>query len=138
MAPARLRIWFFLAAIYNAVWGALVGIWPNSVFQLLRMQPPDYPWLMQCIAMMVGVYAIGYWLVGRDPVRYGAFVFVGLAGKVLGPIGFLVCACQGQIPWRFGWLNVFNDLIWLPAFGLFAVAWVRNERVIGERSPCSS
>jgi len=72
------------------------------------------------------VYALGYWLVWREPVRYGAFVYLGLLGKVLGPIGFLVSASRGELPWSFGWLNVFNDLIWLPAFIAFAMAWRRE------------
>jgi hypothetical protein len=78
--------------------------------------------------MMVGVYAIGYWLIARDPERFGPFVYIGLAGKILGPLGFLWAACQGQLPWSFGWVNVTNDVIWLPAFIGFAIQVWRREK----------
>ena len=123
----RYRGWFFAAALYNAIWGTLVGLFPDVIFRWIGAPPPNYPALMQCIGMMVGVYAIGYWLIAIDPIRYGPFVYVGLAGKVLGPLGFLWAASQGQLPWSFGWVNVANDLIWLPAFIAFALAVWRNE-----------
>jgi small multidrug resistance pump len=115
------RWWFGAAAIYNALWGAVASVWPNAIFDGLRIPRPCDPALFQCIGMMVGVYAFGYWLVALDPERFGAFVWVGLAGKVLGPVGFLASAVQGRLPWSFGWINVTNDLIWLPAFVLFAL-----------------
>ncbi|MBS1727193.1 MAG: alkyl hydroperoxide reductase [Armatimonadetes bacterium] len=116
----RFRPWFWAATAYNAVWGAIAGLFPNAMFAWLGLPPPHEPWLFQCIGMIVGVYALGYALVALDPVRYGVFAWLGIIGKALGPIGFLLGALQGQIPWRFGWINVTNDLIWLPAFCLFA------------------
>ncbi|HWD41618.1 MAG TPA: hypothetical protein VG944_22435 [Fimbriimonas sp.] len=115
------RPWFYAAAAYNAVWGTFVGLYPNTFFQWLGMPLPNYPALFQCIGMMVGVYAIAYWYIARDPVRFGPMVYVGLLGKLFGPIGFLWAALHGALPWAFGWINVFNDLIWLPAFIGFAI-----------------
>jgi hypothetical protein len=122
------RLWFGAAGVYNALWGALVVLWPNAIFDWLHMARPNYPALFQCIGMMVGVYALGYWLIAKDPIRYGAFVWVGLLGKVFGPIGFLCAALPGRLPWSFGWINVTNDLIWLPAFAMFAFKWTAVER----------
>ena len=122
------RWWFRAAAVYNAVWGAIAVLLPFAMFDALHIPRPHEPELFQCIGMMVGVYAIGYWLIALDPSRFGAFVWVGLAGKVLGPLGFLVAASQGRLPWTFGWINVTNDLIWLPVFVAFAV---RLHREVG-------
>ena len=130
----RFRWFFFAAAVYNAVWGLAVSVFPFFIFDLCRIARPGQPWLMQCIGMIVGVYAIGYWFVSRDPRRYGAFVWVGLAGKVLGPVGFLFGAVSGEIPWSFGWVNVFNDLIWLPGFVVFLVEWMRLEKADNNQS----
>ena len=116
----RYKPWFYAAALYNALWGAFVVLFPNAYFTILKMPQPNYPSLWQAIGMMVGVYAYGYWLIARDPVRYGQFVYIGLFGKLFGPIGFLIAALQGTLPWSFGWVNVTNDLIWLPAFIAFA------------------
>ena len=123
----RYRPWFYAAAAYNAIWGGFVMLWPTALFEWLKIPAPNPATWFQCIGMMVGVYAIGYWLIARDPARFGPFVYVGLAGKILGPIGFLVAANKGDLPWAFGWINVFNDLIWLPAFICFAIQLQRVE-----------
>ena len=123
----RYRPWFYAAAAYNAMFGIVVGLFPIPVMKLLGIGSLSFPALFQCIGMIVGVYAIGYWLVAKDPVRYGGLAWVGLLGKALGPLGFLVTAATGGLPWSFGWMNLFNDVIWLPAFIAFLVAWHRNE-----------
>ena len=71
--------------------------------------------------MMVGVYGYGYYLLARDPQRYAAFIWIGLAGKTLGPIGFLYNVATGGLPWTFAWVCLFNDVIWWPAFWSFAL-----------------
>ena len=48
-----------------------------------------------------------------------------LAGKTFGPLGFIYSAWTGALPWSFGWINVFNDVIWLPVFWRFALAHAR-------------
>ncbi len=113
------RVVFYAAAIYNALWGILVVAFPNFYFDLLGMTRPNYPPLFQSIGMMVGVFAIGYWLVARDPVRFGAFVWIGLLGKLFGPIGFLFSALRGELPWSFGWVCLTNDVIWWIPFVAF-------------------
>lgn len=125
----RYRPWFFAAAVYNVLWGSLVALFPNAIFRWLGMPLPNYPQLFQCIGMIVGVYGYAYWLIARNPERYGPLVYVGLLGKVLGPLGFLVAAVRGELPWAFGWVNVFNDLIWLPAFIGFALVVWRRDRL---------
>lgn len=132
MSPVdRYKPWFYAAAIYNALWGALVVIWPHALFDLLGIPRTNYPALFQSIGMIVGVYALGYWLIARDPARFGPLVYIGLLGKIFGPIGFLIAALRGELPWSFGWINVMNDLIWLPAFVGFAIAVGRAERERG-------
>lgn len=127
-ALRRFRGCFLAAAIYNALWGLWVSIWPEHLFQLIGIPSPTPISLWQCVGMLVGLYAIAYWLVYRDPKRYGGFAIIGLAGKILGPIGFLFAVNRGDLPLAFGWVNVGNDLIWLPAFALFVVSWVKFER----------
>ena len=122
----RYRPWFYGAALYNLVWGAVVVLFPNALFRLGGMEPPNYPALFQCIGMIVAVYALGYLLVARDPARYGAFVWIGLLGKTLGPIGFLFAASRGELPWAFGWTLLTNDLIWWPAFWSFVLRHARH------------
>ena len=122
------RWWFRAAALYNLVWGVAAAIFPGPILELAGVRGLSHLSLFQCIGMMVGVYAIGYWFLAVDPRRYAAFVWVGLAGKVFGLIGFVYAASRGELPWSFGWLSFFNDIVWLPAFVIFAFryAWSVN------------
>lgn len=115
------RWWFYAAALYNLIWGAVIVLFPTSLFDLIGMPRPTYLGIWQSVGMMVGVYAIGYWLIARDPRRYAALVWVGLLGKTFGPIGFVFTALKGELPWSFGVTILFNDLIWWPAFWMFAL-----------------
>lgn len=121
------RNWFLAAALYNAIWGVAVVLLPTHLASLigLHLASYDVP-LVQVIGMMVGVYAYGYYLLAKDPNRYNGFIWIGLAGKTFGPIGFLYSAATGILPWSFGWVCLFNDLIWWPAFWAFALKHARR------------
>ncbi len=123
------RRWFFAAAVYNLVWGAAACLFPLWFYRLAGLDQRLPTPLFQSIGMMVGVYAIGYYLLSRDPLRYCGLVWVGLAGKLFGPIGFLFSAIRGDLPWSFGWVNLTNDVIWLPVFTMFA--WKYARRPLG-------
>jgi hypothetical protein len=131
------RKWFIAAAIYNALWGAAVVLFPRPLLALAGLASSGAEPLAQVIGMMVGVYAYGYYLLWRDPERYAALVWVGLAGKTLGPVGFVCAAASGTLPWRFGWVCLFNDVIWWPVFWRFA--WRHaGSRPRATQSPQSS
>ena len=120
------RPWFYAAAVYNLIWGAVVVLYPSALLRLAGVMDPDAVPLAQVIGMMVGVYSYGYYLLARDPRRFAPFIWIGLAGKTLGPLGFLYTAATGGLPWTFAWVCVFNDLIWWPAFWSFAVKHARG------------
>ena len=120
------RLWFYAAAIYNAVWGITVVMFPGRLLQLAGMRAPDALPLVQVVGMMVGVYAYGYYLLAREPKRYCGLVWIGLAGKTFGPLGFLYSAMAGTLPWSFGWVCLFNDVIWWPIFWQFALRHARH------------
>ena len=65
------------------------------------------------------VYALGYWWAARSPGRHAHLVFLGLLGKVLGPLGFVWALWRGDLPASFGRIVAFNDVIWWPAFALY-------------------
>ncbi len=71
----------------------------------------------------MGVYGVGYALAARDPLRHWPIVFVGLLGKILGPIGFAQALVRGTFPPEFGWTIVTNDLVWWWPFA----AWRGRE-----------
>lgn len=117
------RIWFYAAAAYNFIWGTAVILFPEYPFRLYGMAQPVYPAIWQSVGMMVQVYALGYYLLARDPERYAALIWIGLLGKTFGPIGFLVSAINGKLPWVFGFTCLTNDVIWWPIFWMFALKY---------------
>jgi hypothetical protein len=93
------RRWFYAAAIYNAVWGCAVVLFPGTLLRIADMNATGALPLVQVMGMMVGVYAYGYYLLAREPKRYGGLIWIALAGKTLGPLGFVYNASTGALPW---------------------------------------
>lgn len=117
-APMWMSAVLWLAAVYNVIWGVSVVVLPNQIFDWVGMPPPNYPWLWQCLGMVIGVYGVGYGLAALRPFRHWPIVLVGLLGKILGPIGFAWAYYEKTISPDFGWLIVTNDLIWWLPFAL--------------------
>lgn len=117
-APWMRRV-LLCAAAYNLAWGLFAIVSPLAVFRWCGFEPlPAYPEIWQCLGMVIGVYGVGYGIAAFDPYRHWAIVFVGLLGKVFGPIGFITSAASGRLPWSFGTMLLFNDLIWWVPFTL--------------------
>ena len=121
------RRWFHAATVYNAVWGGAVVLFPGTLLEIAGINSDAVP-LVRVIGMMVGVFAYGYYLLAHEPRRYYGFIWIALAGKTFGPLGFLYSAATGALPWGFGWICVFNDLIWWPVFWRFALTHSREHR----------
>lgn len=124
--PGSYRGWFYAAMIYNIVWGGAVCIFPRWCIELMGIGEMVSPPFLQVLGMVIGVFAYGYWLLARDPVRYCGLVWIAIAGKVLGPLGFLFYVLRGELPWSFGATIITNDLLWWPAFLLFAFRYARK------------
>lgn len=115
----RWMFWCLVAAgVYNLLWGAVTVLWPDWLFTLTGMEPPAYPFIWQCVGMIVGVYGIGYLAAARDPLRHWPIVLVGLLGKIFGPLGYLGGILQGTVPAAFGVTLPTNDLIWWVPFAI--------------------
>jgi len=58
------------AGIYNLLFGIWVIGWPGAWFSISGMEPPRYPFLWQCVGMIVGVYGLGYVIAAFSPLRH--------------------------------------------------------------------
>lgn len=115
----RYRVWFRAAAIYNLAWGAFVVLLPRTLLEWVGVSPPEPIALWQAVGGMVLAFAPAYWWASRDPWSHRHIVLIGMLGKVMGLAGFAYAVAASQLPLSFGIVTLFNEVVWLPAFGLF-------------------
>jgi len=120
IARRRLHRAIFVAAgCYNIAWGIYAAVDPQWLFRYAGMPLQSYPQVFACLGMVVGLYGLLYLEVARVPERGWVIAAVGLAGKILGPIGLLALIWRGAWPVATAILCVTNDLIWWIPFGLY-------------------
>jgi hypothetical protein len=113
------RVTFALAAAYNVAWAAWSILDPQWTFRLAGMPPLNHPDVFRCLAMVIGLYGVAYAEVARAPERGWPIAAIGLAGKVLGPIGMAFGIAAGAwTPAAFLPL-LLNDLVWWAPFALY-------------------
>ena len=125
--PPWVKVSLTAAGVYNLVWGAWVVLFPSGLFHWIGIPPVNYPQIWQCVGMVVGVYGIGYLLAAQDAFRHWPIVFVGLLGKILGPIGMWWYVSRGEFPLKMAWVCLSNDLVWWLPFALILSAYVRSR-----------
>jgi hypothetical protein len=122
------RAVFLAAGLYNLAWGAYSAIDPQWLFRFARMAPINYPEIFACLAMVIGLYGVLYLRVARHPERGFAIAAVGLAGKILGPIGLAILIARGLWPLRSLVLCLTNDFVWWIPFALYLRdSWPRRN-----------
>jgi hypothetical protein len=133
--PARARFYrliFGLAAAYNVAFGLWAALWPLAFFRLFELEPPRYPSIWSCLGMVVGVYGLLYAYATIRLDRALPIVAIGLAGKILGPIGWLL---SPEWPARTFTLITFNDIVWWVPFGMFLLEGRAVAGVIRRAAP---
>lgn len=129
------RLIFALAAIYNIAFGLWACLWKRAFFTSLEMAPPNYPGLWQCLGMVVGFYGVLYASAAWRLDRAKLIIAIGLAGKILGPIGLIMTIHSGEWPLRALSLVVCNDLIWWLPFTLFLLEGTRSAERLRAAAP---
>jgi hypothetical protein len=120
MPRRRLHRWSFtLAGIYNIVWGAYTVADPQWFFRFAGLPPLNHPAIFACLGMVIGLYGVLYLEVARAPERGWVLAAIGLAGKILGPIGLAALIAAGTWPPRAAMLSLTNDVVWWAPFGLY-------------------
>lgn len=113
------RAVFLAAGLYNVAWGLYAAVDPQWLFRFAGMAPMRHPAVFTTLGMVVGLYGVLYLDVARSPEQGWLVAAVGLAGKVLGPIGFAVLVWAGDWPASAAVLILTNDLVWWLPFGLY-------------------
>lgn len=129
------RIAFVAAGAYNIAFGLWASLFPLAFFRLFALEPPRYPAIWACLGMVVGLYGVGYAYAAWRLDRAFPFIAIGLAGKILGPIGFVVSVAQHELPSRMFPLLVFDDLLWWLPFGMFLIEGTRVSALLKRTAP---
>ena len=123
------RAVFCAAGAYNIAWGLYSALDPQWLFRFAGMPAQNYPQVFACLGMVVGLYGVVYLEVARRPERGWLLAAVGLAGKVLGPLGLAPLIWSGEWPASTVVLCLTNDLIWWLPFSLYLYdAWPAFRR----------
>lgn len=126
---------FVAAGVYNVVWGCYAAVDPQWLFRVADMPPQNHPQIFMTLGMVLGLYGLLYLDVALRPAEGLPIAAVGLAGKILGPLGWLWLAVTGEWPLASGVILVTNDLIWWVPFALYLhdclPQW--RARYLGER-----
>jgi hypothetical protein len=110
---------FAAAGLYNIGWGLYSALDPQWLFRVAGMPRASNPEIFACLGMVVGLYGILYLDVARRPEEGLLIAAVGLAGKVLGPIGAVMLIRSGRWPPAAFVLCLTNDLVWWVPFALY-------------------
>jgi len=113
------RLVFLTAALYNMSWGVYSAFDPQWFFRFSGLPPTNHPEIFVCLGMVIGLYGILYLDVFRAPERGWLIAAVGLAGKVIGPVGAIALIWIGRWPAKSIMLCATNDFIWWLPFTLY-------------------
>ena len=123
------RAVFLAAGLYNLAWGAYSVLDPQWLFRFAGMPLANHSQIFACLGMVIGLYGILYLEVARVPERGWLIAAVGLAGKILGPIGLAQLLWSGAWPPATLVLCLTNDFIWWIPFALYLRdAWPSPRR----------
>jgi hypothetical protein len=114
----RYSPWLYAAAAYNLAWGSATALAPELVARPLHLAQGNLV-LWQAVGLLVASYAPVYLWSARRPSEHAHLIVPAFIGKTLGPVGFVWALASGTLPLTFGLTIITNDLIWLPAFGLY-------------------
>lgn len=114
--PAWLRGALAAAGVQGVGWGAVAIIAPAFFFAQFGLALPNYPQLVQLAGLFVALLGAATIVASRDPARHWPIIAMGLAAKVVVPIGALREWMQGAIPARAFAAVLANDVIWWIPF----------------------
>ena len=108
-----------LLALQSLLGGSTVGRLLGAFFRFARLPLLNHPAVFACLGMVIGLYGVLYLEVARAPERGWVLAAIGLAGKILGPIGLAALVAAGTWPSRAVVLSLANDVVWWAPFGLY-------------------
>jgi hypothetical protein len=104
-------------------------LFPFTVLDVFQVGRPSYGILLQGLGIVDGVLALGYAYAAVRLQKAFPFIAIGLAVKLIVPLGWLLAVASGQLTARTLTLVIFNDVVWWIPFALFLL----ERTIAGER-----
>ena len=122
MDPRRARhyrLFFALAAAAGfgfAIWALL---FPDSLLDLFQVGRSGPRILLAGLGIVDGLLALGYAFAAVRLERAYPFIAIGLAAKVIFPLGWLLAVAGGELTARTLTLVIFEEFVWWIPFAAF-------------------
>lgn len=129
------RLIFALAAAYGIGFVLWATLTPNSFFDLFQLARPRSSALWSTLGIVLGLYGVAYAYSGWRLDRARPFIAIGLAGKILVPIGWVLAVHGGHLPARTFALIALDDIVWWLPFALFLLEGSALGRRIRDTAP---
>jgi hypothetical protein len=131
------RLIFILAGVYNIAIGVWAALAPRAFFDVFELGPPSHPAIWACLGLVSSLYGLIYLKVAfTEPAPITRFLIgIGLAGKVLGPIGFVLAVWNGELPFRMFPLIALDDLVWWVPFIMYLIEGTRFANALARQAP---
>jgi peroxiredoxin len=115
-----------IAAVYHFFLGAYMAVFPEHLFSLLGIHPPDYIFIWESLGVLVAVYGMAYFLASYNILRHYPVILIGLMSNTFVTIAFIYAYVSNQIHANFFWLVFINDILWLGPL-IFIWAYIFKE-----------
>jgi hypothetical protein len=99
-----------------AIWAVL---FPSTVLDLFQVDRPGYSLMLRGLGVVEGLLAVGFAYAALNLQRAKPFIAIGLAARVIAPVGWLLAVAGGQLTARTVTLVIFDDIVWWIPFALF-------------------
>ena len=120
-----IRTMFIIAGIYDGMLGFAFLLMPEAIFAFYGVTPPNHMAYIEFPAFLLVIFAIMFFRIAMDPVRFRELMLYGVGLKVAYcSLVFKYAVTEGVsamwIPWA--WL----DLVFLV---VFLLAWYRTGKL---------
>ena len=124
------RLFFALAAAAGAGFAIWALLFPSTVLDVFQVGQPSYATPLLALGIVDGLLALGYAYAALRLQNAFPYIAIGLAVKVIVPLGWALAVAGDQLTGRTLTLVLFDGVVWWIPFALFLLeGTATGERV---------
>ena len=117
----KTRAVLILAGSYNLAFAVWLGMSPTGVFHVFGMEPPWPDGVSRGLAVVIGLFALAFWVATALPTLARPVLFLGLLSKIAPPLAWIVAVAVAGWPKSTFAIIFCDDLIWWIPFAYLLV-----------------